>query len=66
MSKRIGERWEHSEYITKTHPVQWLVDVRENHSTETMGVKVIHYEYALIGWKEIPESVYDSCKDMVG
>lgn len=57
MWKRIGDAyWEYSEEMSGKHPVQWLVDIRNNSSES----------YALIGWKEVPKEIYDDYKDEVG
>ena len=65
--KRSGAlRWEYSEFLTETHPVEWLVDIRRDRSEDTNHGTPCYYDYSLIGWKEASKEIYDVYKDEVG
>ena len=59
-------KWFFDEELSKTHPVKWLIDMRDEYTiAEENGVRVM-YEYQLVGWEEIPKEIYDDYKDEVG
>lgn len=65
-SELTGFKWRFGETITTTHPVQWLVDIRNDYGkTEDHG-NIIIWNYALIGWQEVSKEIYDIYKDEVG
>ena len=59
-------KWYFGEDLSQTHPVKWLVDMRDEYTMiEENGVKTT-YEYQLIGWEEVSREIYDTYKGEVG
>lgn len=59
--------WNRGEWLTEMHPLQWLVKQRREHSRKKMpNKKLVKYEYALTGWKEVSQEIYELYKDEVG
>ncbi len=58
--------WTLGEELTETHPVKWLVDIRNDYSRIMEHGKVVQYDYTLIGWNEVSKEIYDTYKDEVG
>ena len=58
--------WNFSEYLTTTHPVKWLVDIRNAYGTTLEHNRKFRWEYALIGWNEVPLEIYETYKDEIG
>lgn len=58
-------KWIPGEYLTTTHPIEWLANIR-NDAVEVCGDNRIIHEYALIGWQKISKDIYDKYKDTVG
>lgn len=55
------EIWNHNEYCTDYHPLQWLVKIRKD-----FYKRKAHKQIHLISWNEIPFSVYKKYKDCIG
>jgi len=58
--------WNFSEYLTTTHPIKWLVDIRNDHGTTLEHNRKFRVEYGLISWNEISQEIYETYKDEIG
>ena len=59
-------KWKFSEDLSQTHPVKWLIDMRDKYTMAEENGRKVMYEYQLIGWQEIPKEIYVAYKDRVG
>jgi hypothetical protein len=55
------EDWNYNECCADKHPLQWLVEVREN-----LYKREVYEQIHLISWNEIPFSFYKKYKDCIG
>ena len=59
-------KWLFGEELSQTHPIKWLIDIRNEYTvTQENGMRVM-YEYQLLGWQEVPKEIYYTYKDEVG
>lgn len=65
-SQYTEDRWVFGEELTTTHPVQWLIDIRNKYSITIEHGKRIQWKYTLIGWEEVSKEIYDTYKGEVG
>jgi len=59
-------KWNYGEELSQTHPIEWLVDIRNKYTTVEESGKDVMYEYRLLGWNEIPEEIYNRYNGEIG
>lgn len=65
-SQHSGFKWRFSETLSQTHPVTWLIDMRNDYFKVEEHSKTVMYDYQLIGWQEVSKDIYNKHKDEVG
>lgn len=60
-----GFNWKFSEELTHIHPVEWLINNRNEYTNIKENGKQVRYDYTLISWQEVEEEIYNAYKDEI-
>ena len=67
--RRAGDSdWEYAEEIVHEHPIRFLIRLRREHNEEKRGdgSHLCYYNYALVFYDDIDETLANEVKDEIG